>query len=408
MKIALLCYRGNPYCGGQGVYLYYLSRELTRRGHKVIVLVGSPYPHPMPWAQVIFVPNLNLWGRRKDFLPPSPWRLFHPFNFYELAVTRLGFFPEMFLFSLRALKILKKLMIPEKIEIIHDVQSLGYGLLFLKLYRKPLLTTVHHPLTVDLQASLERNQNFKEKYYSVVFYPVGMQKRVIRFFDRVITSSQESAKEIQQAFRIPAEKIRMVYNGLDADFFYPLNLEKKRNLLLFVGNTDDPKKGVKYLLQAMNFLPPATTLTIVDEGPPLKTVAAEFVKKYSLSGRVSFTGKISAEKLRLLYNLASVVVLPSLYEGFGLPAAEAMACATPVVATKTGALPEVVGDEGAGILVPPRDALALAQGIQKILEDGERAKRMGEQGRGRVEKFFTWTKVAERTEEVYKEFSNNF
>lgn len=405
MKIVLLCYRGNPYCGGQGIYLYFLSREIALRGHEVTILVGFPKPWPMPWARVIYIENLNLWGRKKDFLPVSPWRIFHPLNFYELAVTRLGFFPEMFLFSLRALKVIKELMILGKIDIIHDIQSLGYGLLFLKLYGRPLITTVHHPLTVDLQASLERNKNFKEKYYSIVFYPIGMQRQVIRYCDRIITSSQESAKEIQQAFHVSADKIRMVYNGLDADFFYPLHLPRKANSLLFVGNTDDPKKGIKYLLQALTLLPPNINLTIVDEGPPQKTYAADLVKKYSLSSRVIFTGKVAAEKLRLLYNTATLAVLPSLYEGFGLPAAEAMACGTAVIATKAGALPEVVGEEGAGLLVPPRNPQALAQAIQEVVQDRKKTEKMGEVGRRRVEKLFTWSKVAEKTEAVYKEFS---
>ncbi|MGQ9693413.1 MAG: glycosyltransferase family 4 protein [Thermodesulfobacteriota bacterium] len=405
MKIVLLCYRGNPYCGGQGVYLYFLSREMARRGHEVTILVGFPKPWPMPWARVIYIENLNLWGKKKDFLPVSPWRIFHPLNFYELAVTRLGFFPEMFLFSLRALRVIKELMNSEKIEIIHDIQSLGYGLLFLKLYGRPLITTVHHPLTVDRQASLERNKNFKEKYYSLVFYPIGMQRQVIRYCDRIITSSQESAKEIQQAFHVSADKIRMVYNGLDADFFYPLYLPRKANSLLFVGNTDDPKKGIKYLLQALTLLPPHINLTIVDEGPPQKTYAADLVKKYSLTSRVIFTGKVAAEKLRLLYNTVTLVVLPSLYEGFGLPAAEAMACGTAVIATKAGALPEVVGEEGAGLLVPPRNAPALAQAIKEVVQDEKKIIIMGEVGRRRVEKLFTWNKVAEKTEAVYKEFS---
>ncbi len=404
MHIVLLCYRGNPYCGGQGVYLYFLSRELARRGHKITILVGPPRPWPMPWAKVIYVENLNLWGRKRDFLPTSPWRIFHPLNFYELTVTRLGFFPEMLLFSLRALSTLKKFLLTDKIDIIHDIQSLGYGLLFLKLYAQPLITTVHHPLSIDLQVSLERNKNFKEKYYSLVFYPVGMQRRVIRHFDRVITSSQKSAQEIQQTFHVSADKIRMVYNGLDTDFFSPLPLARKQNSLLFVGNTEDPKKGIKYLLQAMTLLPPDINLTIVDEGPPLKTYAANLVQKYSLSSRVIFTGKVSAAELRLLYNSATLVVVPSLYEGFGLPAAEAMACGTPVIATNTGALPEVVGEDGAGLLVPPRDHCALAQAIQELMADSPRAKIMGELGRRRVEKLFTWPKVAEKTEAVYKEF----
>jgi len=410
MNICLFCYRGNPYCGGQGGYLYFLSRELARLGHSLTILVGSPEPWPMPWAEVIQVENLNLWGVRKNFLPPSaPWRIFHPLNFWELAATRLGFFPEMLLFSIRALVLLKKIAPQRKFAVFHDVQSLGYGFLLAKRFRLPLITTVHHPLTIDFQASWERNRSFKEKYYAVVFYPLGMQRRVIRHYDRVITSSRESAREIQRAFGVSARKMRMVYNGLDAEFFHPMNGEpKKPQTLLFVGNTDDAKKGIHYLLQAMTLLPDSVTLTVVDEGLPVKTYAPELARKLGLNSRVVFTGRISAEKLRRFYNTAEVAVLPSLYEGFGLPAAEAMACGTPVVATQAGALPEVVGEEGGGILVPPRDPQALAAAILKILREEELRKKMGVLGRQRVESLFTWSKVAERTVEVYKELINEW
>jgi len=408
MNICLFCYRGNPYCGGQGGYLYFLSRELARLGHSLTILVGSPEPWPMPWAEVIQVENLNLWGVRKNFLPPfAPWRIFHPLNFWELAATRLGFFPEMLIFSIRALVLLKKIAPQRKFAVFHDVQSLGYGFLLAKRFRLPLITTVHHPLTIDFQASWERNRSFKEKYYTVVFYPLGMQRRVIRHYDRVITSSRESAREIQRAFGVSARKMRMVYNGLDAEFFHPMNGEpKKPQTLLFVGNTDDAKKGIHYLLRAMTLLPDSVTLTVVDEGLPVKTYAPELARKLGLNSRVIFTGRISAEKLRRFYNTAEVAVLPSLYEGFGLPAAEAMACGTPVVATQAGALPEVVGEEGGGILVPPRDPRALAAAILKILREEELRKRMGVLGRQRVESLFTWPKVAERTVEVYKELIN--
>ncbi|MDI6753460.1 MAG: glycosyltransferase family 4 protein [Thermodesulfobacteriota bacterium] len=409
MKICLLCYRGNPYCGGQGVYLYFLSRELARMGHSLTILVGSPQPWPMPWAKIINVENLNLWGVRKNFLPPGdPWRIIRPLNFFEFAATRIGFFPEMLIFSIRALGLLKKMIPNENFDILHDVQSLGYGLLMTKFFRLPLVTTVHHPLTIDYQASLERDRNFQERYYTVVFYPLSMQRRVIRHCDRVITSSGETAREIQRAFGIPLSKIRMVYNGLDADFFRPLNNElRKPNSLLFVGNTDDTKKGVLYILQAMTLLPPEVSLTIVDEGAPLKTYAPQLVRELGLTSRVTFTGKLSAEDLRKLYTSSKLVVLPSLYEGFGLPAAEAMACGTPVVATRAGALPEVVGEDGAGILIPPRDPQALAAGIIKVLGDEAGRKQMGMMGRKRVEELFTWEKVAERTVEVYKELLKN-
>jgi glycosyltransferase involved in cell wall biosynthesis len=196
----------------------------------------------------------------------------------------------------------------------------------------------------------------------------------------------------------------MVYNGLDADFFRPLNGESKRpNRLLFVGNTDDSKKGILYLLQALTLLPEMVTLTIVDQGKPFKTYAPELVQRLGLASRVTFTGKVSAEELRQLYVSAEAVILPSLYEGFGLPAAESMACGTPVIATRAGALPEVVGEDGAGILIPTRNSQALAQAILEVLRDPPRREKMGIAGRQRVERLFTWERVAERTVEVYKE-----
>jgi len=127
MNICLLSYRGNPYCGGQGVYLYFLSRELARMGHSPTVLVGPPDPWPMPWARTLPVESLNLWGVRKNFLPQvSPWRIFRPLNFFEFAATRFGFFPEMLIFSVRALRALEKIFPREGFQVFHDVQSLGF------------------------------------------------------------------------------------------------------------------------------------------------------------------------------------------------------------------------------------------------------------------------------------------
>jgi glycosyltransferase involved in cell wall biosynthesis len=405
MHICLLCYRGNPYSGGQGGYLFSLSRELARMGHRITILVGAPLPRPMPWAKIVPVENLNLWGVRRDFLPsPNPWGIFRPLNFLEWGMTRFGFFPEMLIFSFRIIPLLQKLLRFEKVDVIHDVQSLGYGLLLAKGFGRPVVTTVHHPLTIDYAASLERDRNFKEHYYTVVFYPLRMQRRVINRLDRVITSSEETAREITRSFRVPPEKIRNVYNGLETEFLRPGNGEHRiPRRLLFVGNTDDTKKGIIYLLKAMTLLPEAVTLTIVDQGKPHKTYAPRMVDEWGLSSRVTFTGKVPTEVLRTLYREAVAAVLPSLYEGFGLPAAEAMACETPVVATATGALPEVVGGDGAGILVPPKDAKALAAAILKILADPAGRRKMGQLGRQRVEELFSWGKVAERTATVYRE-----
>jgi glycosyltransferase involved in cell wall biosynthesis len=170
-----------------------------------------------------------------------------------------------------------------------------------------------------------------------------------------------------------------------------------------VGNTDDPKKGVRYLLEAMTRLPGKVLLKIVDDGAPSKTFAPDLVRRLGLGGRVAFTGKLSAEDLRREYQSAQITVVPSLYEGFGLPAAESLACGTPVVATTAGALPEVVGEEGTGILVPPRDPPALAAAIAQALDDEGWSERMGRAGRERMVNLFSWRSVAERTVEVYRE-----
>jgi glycosyltransferase involved in cell wall biosynthesis len=405
MKICLLCYRGNPYSGGQGGYLFSLSRELARMGHRITIVVGPPLPRPMPWAKILPVESLNLWGVRRNFLPRAdPWAIFRPLNFFEWSATRFGFFPEMLIFSIRIIPLLQKIFRTEGFDVIHDVQSLGYGLLLAKGFGRPMVTTVHHPLTIDYAASLDRDRSFKEHYYTVVFYPLKMQRRVINRLDRVITSSEETSREITRSFAVPAAKIRNVYNGLDAEFLCLGNGERRvPGSLLFVGNTDDTKKGVAYLLRALTLLPAEVTLTIVDRGKPVKTYAAGLVEEWGLSSRVIFTGKVSTEALRSLYRRAEAVVLPSLYEGFGLPAAEAMACETPVVATAVGALPEVLGGEGAGEFVPPRDPQALARAVLKLRADPEKRKRMGRLGRKRVEDLFTWEKVAERTLNVYRE-----
>jgi glycosyltransferase involved in cell wall biosynthesis len=265
---------------------------------------------------------------------------------------------------------------------------------------------VHHPLTVDFHHSLERDRNFKEKYYTVVFYPLRMQGRVIRRCDRVLTSSTETAGEIRRSFRVSGDKIRNIANGLDTDFFRPANGRPRvPHRLLFVGNTDDPKKGILYLLQAMNRLPEKVTLTIVDDGAPLKKYAPGLVRKMGLTHRVTFTGKVSPEDLLDQYTAAEVTVVPSLYEGFGLPAAESMASGTPVVATRAGALPEVVGEDGAAILGPPRDAEALSRAVRGLLEDSGKRAEMAQAGRERVESLFSWRAVAERTVKVYRELA---
>ena len=403
MKVCLLCYRGNPYAGGQGVYLYHLTRELARLGHQVDLVVGPPYPLSLDgWARVHRIENLNLWGvYGRAWLPQRPLDLFRPWNLVDFAATRARFFPEPLTFSLRALARLPRLLERRGFDLLHDVQTLGYGLLAMKAFGLPLLTTVHHPLGIDRGEAFARNRTWNELYHTAVFYPVLMQGFVIRRVHRVITASRAGLEAIHQHFRVPEARVSIVPNGLDTGFYRDLGRWRREGArLLFVGNSDDFKKGAEFLVAALALLPKPVRLRIVDEGYPARSRVAEAAQRLGVEHRIEVTGRLEPERLREEYCRCTLLVQPSLYEGFGLPAAEALACGAPVVATAVGAVPEVVTPD-CGILVPPRDPAALADAIQSLLDDPARRARMGAAGSERMSRHFSWTRCGERTAEVY-------
>jgi glycosyltransferase involved in cell wall biosynthesis len=405
VKIGLLSYRGNPYCGGQGIYLTYLANELVKLGHEVHVLVGPPWPLYLKGATVHQIENFNFFGKKQDFLPPgNPFKIFSPLHFYEYASSRFGIFPEIKAFSFRAFFKLAELSRRHKFDILHDNQCLGYGMLLWKYLGAPVVSTLHHPLSIDRATWFEQPSNLKQKVYRVLYYPLIMQRIVSNRLDRIITVSHDSAREITNAFRVPPEKIRVVYNGLDSQEFAPIpGIPKKPNSLIFVGNSEDRKKGLLYLLQALTYLPEDITLTVVDGGAPRRSYASMLTEKFRMGHRVHFTGKINPDDLIRYYCRAEIAVVPSLYEGFGFPAAEAMACELPVISSTAGALPEVVGNDGAALLVPPRDARAIADAVFKLIKNPDLRRRMGQAARKRILELFTWENAARRMVEVYRE-----
>ena len=405
MNVCIVGYRGNPYSGGQGVYIYNLVRELAHLGHTLDVIVGPPYPLPLDdWAHVHHVPNFNLWGRYDGAWLPArrPLALFRPWHFFDFAATRARFFPEPFSFSMRALGVLARLLRRRRPDIVHDVQSLGYGTLAMRAFGLPLVTTVHHPLSIDRRESFARDRGFMEAYHTAAFYPVAMQGFVARRLERVITASQAGRTAIARDFRVPPSRIVVVSNGLDTTVFRnPGCGPREQATLLFVGNTDDVKKGAVHLLHALRLLPEHVLLRIVDEPYPAKVLLHREVRRLGLEARVTFTGKLSTEALVREYCRCALLVQPSLFEGFGLPAAEALACGTPVVATAVGAVGEVI-PAGAGLLVPAAAAEALAAAIAELLAMPRGAlEAMGARGRRHVEQHFAWPVAARRTAEVY-------
>jgi glycosyltransferase involved in cell wall biosynthesis len=398
-------------CGGQGVYLWFLARALAEQGHRIDVFVGPPYPDPMPFARrVDRIPNQELWGHwfARDYAgmrpPEGPLHMLTPLRFYELAASRLGFLPEPFAFSVRALRAMTtSIRAGERWDLVHDVQCLGWGLLGLRALGLPLVTTVHHPLTVDRRASFVRDTNLREAIGTMAFYPIGMQSFVARRLDRVLTSSEWSADQITRDFGVEPERIRNVSNGLDTELYSPdPRVAKQPDELLCVGRAGDPNKGIRTLIDALARVPRHLKLTLVDSDHPDNPVF-EWARRAGVEKRLDVTGRVPTDELVALYRRAAIVVVPSRTEGFGLPAVEAMACGTPVVASEAGALPEVMRLGGGGLLVPPDDPAALADGIAQLARAPERRARLAASARERIEQRLSWRTIAARTAEVYAE-----
>ncbi|MBN1652430.1 MAG: glycosyltransferase family 4 protein [Deltaproteobacteria bacterium] len=404
LRICLLTYRGNPRSGGQGVYVRLLSNELAALGHHVDVWSGPPYPELSPGVGFIRVPSLDLWNEPTLFRWPGLHRLRDPINRSEWAQTLAGRFPEPLTFSERVARIFNKGK-TKSYDIVHDNQCLGPGLLRLR-KNIPVVATIHHPITIDRRIAYRTTQSMLGRYGLWRWYSfLPIQQKVSRRLDRILTVSQASLQDLQHEYGIPSKLMRVVGNGIDFDVFRPMpEIERRQDQLITTLSADSPLKGFKYLLEALTELyktRPELRLTVI--GTPCQRTERK-VARLGLQSVVHFTGRVEAEEITRAYARSTIAVVPSLYEGFGFPAGEAMACEVPVVSTSAGALPEVVGtDCSCGMLVRPGNAGCLARAISELLDAKERRDEMGKAGRRRVLMHFTWRKTTERTLAVYRE-----
>ena len=407
MKIGFIQYQGHMYSGGQGVYLYYLTRELARMGHEVHVIAGVPYPDVDPSVHIHKLKTFSFWSYLDNFAEYAyrthPIQFFHPVNLFEFATTRYTLASLLNVFSLRAYHKLNELEQDRPFDLIHDNQTLGYGIWLMKQRGRPVVANIHHPLQVDRLNALREAGSIGAKVSRILWYPWVMQRWVARRLDKIITGSDASAASVAEAFSLPREHVRTILDGVETDVFRPLGLQRETNRVLFVGNSEDRNKGIRYLLEALRLIRDDVPFRLTVVHRPGSKGAPRLVQQLGLHGRVTFLENLSTEELLHEYNRAQVLVSPSLYEGFGLPAAEAQACGTPVVATTAGALPEIVDDGVTGLLVPPGDTGALAEAIRTLLTDPERCRRMGEAGAKRVQEHFSWQRTAEETLALYHE-----
>jgi glycosyltransferase involved in cell wall biosynthesis len=405
-------YQGNMYSGGQGVYLHYITRELVKLGHEVHVISGRPYPRLADGVVHHKLHTYTLWafldGRDEHAYDDAPQAFLHPWNFYEFASTRVSLGSLFFSFSVRAYKKLAEIERDTgPFDLVHDNQTLGYGILAMKrLMGKHVVASLHHPLAIDKANNLREAKTLARRISREIWFPGRMQSVVANGIDVVLTGSRNSAESVSTSMDIPLSHIRQTPYGVDHDVMRPLpDAQRQPATILFVGDSEDRNKGARFLIEACARLQHEMDFRLLfkDKKPKDMTVVPPLVWKHGLQRFVEYIPRLEMEELVRLYNSAQVVVSPSLYEGFGLPAAEAMACGTPVVATTAGAFPEFIDDGRTGILVAPGDPDALAAAIKSLLTDPERCARMGAAASEHIRTHFTWERTAKATVELYEE-----
>lgn len=401
MRIALLSYRSKPHVGGQGVYVRQLSRGLAELGHQVEVISAQPYPDDLdPRVTLTPLPSLDLYRDDDPFRTPRLREFRDWIDVLEFAVMKTGVFAEPLSFSLRAARFLRER--EGDFDVVHDNQTLGYGMLAMLRRGVPLATTIHHPISrdrrVDLAAAptLWRRIGLRRWYRFVV-----MQARVARRLPVVLGVSSVSADDTATDFGMERERITVVPLGVDTDLFAPRAAPRVPGRIVAMASADRPLKGIRHLLDALAKLrvDHEVELCLVSHLEPGGRTARQ-IEALGLGDIVRVMPGISDAELAELMASAEIMCVPSLYEGFSLPTVEALASGTPVVASRAGALPEVVGD--CAVLVEPGDVEALVTELGRLLDDPAERTRLGAAGRARAEERYSWTSVARATVETYQ------
>ncbi len=405
LRVAYLMFRGNPLCGGQGVYTRHLTRELTRLGHRVTVFAGQPYPVLDDGVELVEVPGLDLYRADNPFRVPWPHEFRSRVDLAEFGLMCAAGYPEPYAFSLRARDVLRERR--ADFDVVHDNQCLGTGLLDLVDDGWPVVATLHHPITVDRDLDLAHEHNPWRRFMFRRWYGfLDMQMRVARRIPRLVTVSESSRRDIVTQMGVAPDQLHVVPVGMDPDVFAPRpEIDRVPGRIMTTASADVPMKGLAVLLEALAKVRTEredAKLVVIGKLKRKKSAIPALLDRLDLADSVRFVSGVPTEEIVRLYGEAELAVVPSLYEGFSLPAVEAMACGVPLVATTGGALPEVVGDDGeTGLLVPPADPSALAQTLLRGLDDPELRSRVGTAGRRRVLERFTWRATAAGTSAHY-------
>jgi len=408
LRVALLSYRSKPHCGGQGIYIRHLSRELVALGHEVEVFSGQPYPELDEGVKLTKVPSLDLYREPDPFRIPRLREFRDLVDVEEFLTMCTAGFPEPKTFSTRVAKLLRQRV--DDFDVVHDNQVLGYGMLDVEKMGLPLLTTLHHPITFDRRIDLAAAPSWRKRMSLRRWYGfLRMQGKVARRARKIITPSESSKRDIVKDFGVDPSRIEVVLLGAD-EAFVPPTEPRVPGRILAMASADAPLKGISTLLESFAKLRTERDVSLVLVTKPVAGGRTEqLIEELGIGEHVSFVNGVSQEELVTIMGSAEVGCVPSLYEGFSLPTAELMACATPLVVSRAGAIPEVVGEDGeCALQVTPGDVGELTAALTRLLDDAELRDRLGRAGRQRIIDKFSWRAVAEATSRAYTEVINDY
>ncbi len=406
LRIAYLTYRGKPHVGGQGVYTRHLTKALVDLGHHVEVFGGQPYPILDSRVPLHKLPSLDIFNDQYPGRFPAYWEIKDWPSFVETAQFLKGTFGEPRAFSIRAYNELSKRV--NDFDLVHDNQCLGYGIL--KIEKKiPTIVTLHHPITKDRKLEMEHTKTwFKRRAISRWYSFVNMQGKVASKMPRVVVVSENSIADIHTDMKVSLDRMKLVPVGVDPDLFTPLpHISRKPGHLITTASADVALKGLSYLLEALAKIRTERDVHLTIIGRPREGANADLIRKLGLTDCITHVSGVSDERIVELYAESELAVVPSLYEGFSLPAIEAMSTGICLVATTGGALPEVTGADNDTVLsCPAGDAEALAASIRRGLDNAELRNRVGAAGRARVVERWSWKHCAQLTVDQYREVLN--
>ena len=408
LNIAILSYRSAPFGGGQGIYVYELSKALKKIGHNVDVISGPPYPELIADIKLIKLPGLNLFStfkfrERLNFFFNTKNKSLD--DWYEFVSTLMGGFPELRTFGNRA----NRFLADKNYDAVIDNQSISYGMIDIQ-KSKPLIEIMHHPISKDYYYDLKYAKGVLQRISKIRWFSfLKMQKKVAKKLNVVVTPSSNSKQDIHEDFKVPISRIKVIHNGIDFDTFCPKpNIVPLPNQIITTASADVPLKGLDFSLHAIARLKyeyPDIKLTVIGS-PRAEGHTERLIKKLKLVEQVSFKTNLTKEEITHEYANSSVAVVSSLYEGFGFPVGEAMACATPLVATNVASIPEITGSFAQ--LIPAEDAEAIYLGIKNIFQSPQKYKIQAELGREHIIENFNWTKIGHAYEELLYKTINDF